>query len=63
MREVFARDDLLAKEYLAKTELTIADISHLLDYSETVALPPRVYALEWDNPKDLSPTENGRIDC
>ena len=29
--------DLLAREYLAKTELTIADIAHLLDYSETVS--------------------------
>lgn len=28
--------DLLAKEYLAKTELTVAEIAHLLDYSETV---------------------------
>ena len=28
--------DLLAKEYLTKTELTVADIAHLLDYSETV---------------------------
>ena len=28
--------DLLAREYLAKTELTIADIAHLLDYAETV---------------------------
>jgi AraC-like DNA-binding protein len=29
--------DLLAKEYLAKTDLTIADIAHLLDYAETVS--------------------------
>ena len=28
--------DLLAREYLVKTELTVADIAHLLDYSETV---------------------------
>jgi len=28
--------DLLAKEYLTKTVLTIAEIAHLLDYSETV---------------------------
>ena len=28
--------DLLAREYLVATELTIADIAHLLDYSETV---------------------------
>ena len=28
--------DLLAREYLAETELTVADIAHLLDYSETV---------------------------
>lgn len=28
--------DLLAKEYLSKTELTVAEIAHLLDYSETV---------------------------
>ena len=28
--------DLLAKEYLAKTELTVAEIAHLLDYSEAV---------------------------
>lgn len=28
--------DLLAKEYLTKTELTVAEIAHLLDYSETV---------------------------
>ncbi|MFT6275997.1 MAG: AraC-like DNA-binding protein [Halioglobus sp.] len=27
---------LLAREYLAATELTVADIAHLLDYSETV---------------------------
>ena len=29
--------DLLAREYLAKTELTVADIAHLLDYAETVS--------------------------
>ena len=29
--------DLLAREYLTKTELTIADIAHLLDYAETVS--------------------------
>lgn len=29
--------DLLAKEYLTKTELTVADIAHLLNYSETVS--------------------------
>lgn len=28
--------DLLAREYLRETELTIADIAHLLNYSETV---------------------------
>jgi AraC-like DNA-binding protein len=28
--------DLLAREYLADTQLTVADIAHLLDYSETV---------------------------
>ena len=28
--------DLLAREYLAGTDLTVADIAHLLDYSETV---------------------------
>jgi len=28
--------DLLAREYLADTELTVADIAHLLDYAETV---------------------------
>lgn len=28
--------DLLAREYLAETKLTVADIAHLLDYSETV---------------------------
>ena len=28
--------DLLAREYLAKTELTVAEIADLLDYSETV---------------------------
>ncbi len=28
--------DLLARQYLAATELTVADIAHLLDYSETV---------------------------
>jgi AraC-like DNA-binding protein len=27
--------DLLAREYLAKTELTVAEIAHLLDYAET----------------------------
>jgi AraC-like DNA-binding protein len=29
--------DLLAREYLSKTELTVADIAHLLDYGETVS--------------------------
>ena len=48
--------DLLAREYLAKTELTVADIAHLLGYSETVnfrrafvrwnSLTPRGYRLE-----------------
>ncbi|NCF19949.1 MAG: helix-turn-helix domain-containing protein [Haliea sp.] len=28
--------DLLAREYLAATDLTVADIAHLLDYAETV---------------------------
>jgi AraC-like DNA-binding protein len=28
--------DLLATEYLTKTNLTVADIAHLLSYSETV---------------------------
>jgi AraC-like DNA-binding protein len=28
--------DLLSREYLADTQLTVADIAHLLDYSETV---------------------------
>ncbi len=28
--------DLLAREYLSKTELTVAEIAHLLDYAETV---------------------------
>jgi AraC-like DNA-binding protein len=28
--------DLLAREYLAETKLTVAEIAHLLDYSETV---------------------------
>jgi len=28
--------DLLAKEYLAKTDLIVAEIAHLLDYAETV---------------------------
>ncbi|MDG1662517.1 MAG: AraC family transcriptional regulator ligand-binding domain-containing protein [Pseudomonadales bacterium] len=28
--------DLLAREYLVETELTVAEIAHLLDYSETV---------------------------
>ncbi len=28
--------DLLAREYLIETELTVADIAHLLGYSETV---------------------------
>jgi AraC-like DNA-binding protein len=28
--------DLLAREYLTATELTVAEIAHLLDYSETV---------------------------
>jgi len=28
--------DLLATEYLAKTDLTVAEIAHLLSYSETV---------------------------
>jgi hypothetical protein len=27
--------DLLAREYLAETELTVTDIAHLLDYAET----------------------------
>jgi len=29
--------DLLARDYLIKTELTIADIAYLLDYAETVS--------------------------
>ncbi len=29
--------DLLAREYLSKTELTVAEIAHLLDYAETVS--------------------------
>ena len=29
--------DLLAREYLTKTQLTVADIAHLLDYAETVS--------------------------
>jgi len=28
--------DLLAREYLVETELTVAEIAHLLDYAETV---------------------------
>ena len=28
--------DLLARKYLAGTDLTVAEIAHLLDYSETV---------------------------
>ena len=28
--------DLLAREYLARTELSVAEIAHLLDYAETV---------------------------
>ncbi|MFT4614131.1 MAG: AraC-like DNA-binding protein [Bacteroidia bacterium] len=28
--------DLLAREYLSETKLTVAEIAHLLDYSETV---------------------------
>lgn len=48
--------DLLAREYLAKTELTVADIAHLLDYAETVnfrrafvrwnSVTPREYRLQ-----------------
>ena len=37
---------LLAKEYLVKTELTIADIGHLLGYAETVAF--RRAFVRWD---------------
>ena len=38
--------DLLAKEYLAKTDLTIADISYLLDYAEKVSF--RRAFLRWN---------------
>ena len=44
--------DLLAREYLAETELTIAEIAHLLDYSETVNF--RRAFVRWNN---LTPTE------
>jgi AraC-like DNA-binding protein len=39
--------DLLAREYLAKTELTVAEIAHLLDYSETVNF--RRAFVRWNN--------------
>ena len=44
--------DLLAREYLAETELTIAEIAHLLDYSETVNF--RRAFVRWNK---LTPTE------
>ena len=49
--------DLLAREYLAKTDLTVAEIAHLLSYSETVnfrrafarwnGTTPTEYRLRW----------------
>jgi AraC-like DNA-binding protein len=39
--------DLLAREYLAGTDLTVAEIAHLLDYSETVNF--RRAFLRWNN--------------
>jgi AraC-like DNA-binding protein len=44
--------DLLAKEYLAKTGLTVAEIAHLLDYSETVNF--RRAFVRWNN---MTPSE------
>jgi AraC-like DNA-binding protein len=44
--------DLLAKEYLAKTGITIAEIAHLLDYSETVNF--RRAFVRWN---DMTPSE------
>jgi AraC-like DNA-binding protein len=44
--------DLLAREYLAATELTVADIAHLLDYSETVNF--RRAFLRWNT---ITPSE------
>ena len=39
--------DLLAREYLAGTDLTVAEIAHLLDYSETVNF--RRAFVRWNN--------------
>jgi AraC-like DNA-binding protein len=44
--------NLLAREYLAATELTVADIAHLLDYSETVNF--RRAFLRWNT---ITPSE------
>jgi AraC-like DNA-binding protein len=44
--------DLLAREYLAETELTVAEIAHLLDYSETVNF--RRAFVRWN---DVTPNE------
>jgi len=44
--------DLLARDYLTKTELTIADIAYLLDYAETVSFR-RAFA-RWNR---LTPSE------
>ena len=58
--------DLLAREYLTKTQLTIADIAHLLDYAETVSfrrafmrwngVTPREYRQNKKLPIALSPS-------
>jgi AraC-like DNA-binding protein len=44
--------DLLAREYLAETKLTVAEIAHLLDYSETVNF--RRAFVRWN---DVTPNE------
>ena len=44
--------DLLAREYLAETELTVAEIAHLLDYAETVNF--RRAFVRWNN---VTPSE------
>ena len=47
--------DLLARAYLARTELSTADIAHLLDYAETVSF--RRAFMRWNG---VTPSEYRR---
>ncbi len=44
--------DLLAREYLTDTQLTVADIAHVLDYSETVNFRRAFVRLNGVTPSD-----------